>query len=295
LYIQSKENNMIYAVTGSTGAFGSLVIQRLLDFKVPASSIVALVHNQSKTAHLVNLGLETRLADYDQPSTLDRALQGVDRLLLVSGSEVGKRLRQHTNVISAAKKAGVKLLVYTSLSHADTSVSPLAPEHKGTEEFLKTSGVPFVILRNNWYTENYSTDLKQARTTGIIEAAVGTGKVASASRSDYAEAAARVLIGEGHAGRTYELAGEAWDYNALAKAASEVLGRPVVYKTVNAAQRTQSLMAAGLSQDAAGFVVALEQSIEAGSLAQAGEDLEKLLGRKPKSLTDGLKASLELT
>jgi NAD(P)H dehydrogenase (quinone) len=280
---------MKYAVTGSTGALGSLVVRHLLDQKVPSSSIIALARSQAKAAHLADLGIEIRLADYGRPSTLESALKGIDRLLLVSGSEVGKRLEQHKNVVFAAKMAGVKLLVYTSISHADTSVNPLAPEHKGTEEVIKNSGISFVILRNNWYTENYLNDVKFARTTGTIEAAAGAGKVCSASRKDYAEAAARVLIGEGHAGKIYELSGEPWDYNTLAKAASEVLGRPVVYNAVSEAQRTQSLLAAGLPKETAGFVVALDLSIEAGTLADAGGDLEKLLRRKPQSLIDTLK------
>jgi NAD(P)H dehydrogenase (quinone) len=283
---------MTYAVTGSTGALGTLVIQHLLDLGVPSSSIVALARNKAKAAKLEDLGITIRIADYEEPSSLEKALHGVDHLLLVSGSEVGKRAGQHGNVISAAKKSGVSLLVYTSITRADTSVSPLAPEHKSTEEAIRKSGLPYVILRNNWYTENYIDDVKRAGTTGTLEAAVGKGKVSSASRSDYAEAAARVLVGEGHAGKIYELAGDAWDYSQLAHAASEILGSAVAFKALSPEQRTQSLLAAGMPQGVADFVVGLDRSIEAGALAEDSADLEHLLGRKPLSLKDGLKASV---
>jgi NAD(P)H dehydrogenase (quinone) len=284
---------MKYAVTGSTGAFGSLAIRHLLSLKVPASSIVALARDESKAAGLKALGVQVRIADYGDRRSLDTALVGVDRLLLVSGSEVGKRAAQHQAVIDAAKADGVKLVVYTSLGHADTSPNPLASEHKATERALAASGLPFVILRNNWYSENYADDLRRAKESGTIAAAVGQGRVASASRSDYAEAAARVLAGEGHAGKTYELTGtKAWDYRELAATAAEILGRSVSFTNMTAEERRKSLLSAGLPEGAAAFVASLDQAIEAGSLAAVSGDLEKLLGRKPQSLKDGLRAAL---
>jgi NAD(P)H dehydrogenase (quinone) len=284
---------MTYAVTGSTGALGTLVIQHLLSLKVPSSSIVALARDEAKAAGLKSKGVLVRIAQYGNKESLEKALKGVDRLLLVSGSEVGQRAVQHQTVIEAAKTAGVKLLVYTSIGHADTSSNPLAPEHKTTEAALKASGLQYVVLRNNWYTENYADDLKYAKGSGVIAAAVGAGRVASASRTDYAEAAARVLVGEGHAGKIYELTGtKAWDYRELAATAAELLGRPVVFKNLTAAERKAGLVAAGLPEGAAGFVTSLDQAIEAGTLAAASDDLEKLLGHKPLSLKDGLKAVL---
>ncbi len=283
---------MKYGVTGATGALGSLVIQSLIDMKVPASSIIAVVRNRSKAEHLASQGVEIRIADYEQPETLEEALKGIDRLLLISGNEIGKRFRQHSNVITAAKKAGIKLLAYTSVYHADTSVSPVAQEHRETEEAIRKSGIPHVLLRNNWYTENYLDDVKLSGKTGVIEAAAGKGRVSSASRRDYAGAAAKVLAGEGHEGKIYELCGEPWDYNDLAKAASQLTGRNVVYKTVSADERTGNLLAAGLTPEIAGFVVAIDRSIEAGTLDGDSRDLENLLGRKPQSLLEGLKASL---
>lgn len=289
---------MKYAITGATGPFGTTAIRRLLDWKIPASSIIAIARSREKAATLSSWGVEVRIADYTQSDALLHALAGVDRLLLVSGSEAGKRIDQHKNVIEAAKKNGVKLVVYTSISRGDTSANPLAPEHKATEAALKASGIPFVILRNNWYTENYVNDVKQARATGIIEAAAASGKVCSATRSDYAEAAARVLSdqglsGEGHAGKTYELCGESWDYATLANVATELVGRRVVYKAVSAEERKASLLQAGLPEGVAAFVVSLDQSIAEGTLAYHSTDLEKLLGRKPKSLKEGLMESLD--
>jgi NAD(P)H dehydrogenase (quinone) len=284
---------MTYAITGATGPFGTTAIRRLLDWKIPASSIIAIARNREKTATLSSLGVEVRIADYNQSDALHQALAGVDRLLLVSGSEAGKRIDQHKNVIDAAKKNGVKLVVYTSISRADTSANPLASEHKATEAALKASGIPFVILRNNWYTENYVNDIKQARATGIIEAAAASGKVCSATRSDYAEAAARALSDQGHTGKTYELCGESWDYATLANVATELVGRRVVYKAVSAEERKSSLIQAGLPEGVAAFVTSLDQSIAEGTLSYYSTDLEKLLGRKPKSLKEGLMESLD--
>jgi len=284
---------MTYGVTGSTGALGALVIQSLLDLKIPASSIVALARDGKKADKLKAKGIDVRLADYNDKDSLIKALNKVDRLLLVSSNEVGKRAAQHLAVIQAAKEAGVKLLAYTSLTQADTSTNPLAPEHKATEAALRTSGVPFVVLRNNWYIENYSDDVRYAKDSGVIVAAAGSGRVAAAARSDYAEAAAKVLTGEHHEGKTYELTGaSAFDYTEFAKAASEVLGKPVSYKSLSPAERKKSLLAAGLPEGVADFVTSLDQAIEAGTLNVVSTELQTLLGRKPKSLKDTLKAAL---
>jgi NAD(P)H dehydrogenase (quinone) len=264
-----------------------------LNLKIPASSLVALARDEVKAAGLKALGVQVRQADYEDPVSLEKALRGVDRLLLVSSSAVGKRFAQHKAAIDAAKTAGVKLIVYTSISRATSSANPLAPEHKATEEYLSKASVPFVLLRNNWYTENYTDDVKNAKASGSIHAAVGAGKVASASRTDYAEAAARVLIGEGHAGKVYELTGEkAWDYAELAKVAGELLGRAVTFHNQSAGDRKKTLVGFGLSEGVADFVTAIDQSIEAGTLAQTSGDLAMLLGRAPLSLKEGLTAAL---
>lgn len=282
---------MTYAVTGATGAYGTLAVRHLLNLKVPAASIVAVVRNEAKAAGLKALGVDVRVAAYGDVPALTKALGGVDRLLLVSSSEVGQRAVQHQSVIDAAKAAGVKLVAYTSLSQADTSTNALAPEHKATELALRASGVPFVILRDNWYTENYANDLQHAQSSGIIAAAVGKGRVASASRTDYAEAGARVLVGEGHAGKVYELTGStAWDYAELAKTAGEVLGRTVTFVDQTPAERKNVLLSVGLPEGIADFVTALDAGIAAGTLDKVSPDLERLLGRKPLTLKEGLKA-----
>lgn len=284
---------MTYAVTGSTGALGTLAVQHLLALKTPASSIVALVRDEAKAKPLAALGVAVRRADYTDPASLEKAFKGVDRVLLISSNAVGQRFTQHQNVIHAAQAAGVKLVAYTSLAHADTSANPLAPEHKATEAALRASGLPFVILRNNWYTENYTDDVKRAQGTGVIAAAVGNGRVASATRSEYAEAAVRALIGDGHAGRVYELAGPAWSYADLAAATAAAVGRPVVFQNLTPAERRSGLLAAGLPEGVADFVTALDQGIADGTLAQTSPDLATLLGRAPLPLTEAVKTLLK--
>src|SRR5687767_13103261 len=153
---------MTIAITGATGQLGRLVVDRLKD-RVPAETIVALVRDRAKGA---DLGVPTRQADYDRPETLGPALAGVDTLLLISASEVGKRAAQHRNVIAAAKQAGVKWIVYTSILHADRSPIGLAEEHLATERELQASGIPFTLLRNGWYTENYTGSIGGALAGG---------------------------------------------------------------------------------------------------------------------------------
>lgn len=281
---------MKVAVTGSTGSFGTLAIRHLQALNKKDVSIVALARNTAKAADFTKNGIEVRQADYDVPQTLDAALAGIDRLLLVSGSDVGQRARQHGNVIHAAAKAGVGLIVYTSITNAAQSENPLAPEHKTTEELIRKSGIPFVILRNNWYTENYADTLKRARESGVIMAAAGDGRVASATRSELAEAAAKVLIGDAdaNAGKIYELCGELWDYRQLAAAVSKVTGKDTVYRPVGAAELKAAMLQTGMPEHIADFVVSLDEGIAKGTLECESGDLADLLGRKPKDLREGL-------
>ena len=212
---------MTIGITGATGHLGRLVVDELKT-KLPASDLVALVRTPAKAA---SLGITARAADYDRPETLGTALADVDTLLLISGSEVGKRATQHRNVIQAAKAAGVKRIVYTSLLHADRSPLSLAPEHDATEKELQASGIPFTLLRNGWYTENYTGSIGGALAGGAFIGSAGEGKISSASRADFAAAAAAVLTGEGHVGKTYELGGdEAWTLSDLAAELSRQTG-----------------------------------------------------------------------
>jgi NAD(P)H dehydrogenase (quinone) len=285
---------MSVVVTGATGHLGRLVVENLLDSGVPADQVVAVGRRTDVVADLRERGVQVRRADLADRGSLDEAFRGADAVLLVSGTEVGRRVAQHANAIDAAKAAGVGRIVYTSAPHADTSALVLAPEHKATEELIRSSGLPFTILRNNWYTENYLGDLEQARTTGEIVASVGDGRVASASRADYAAAAAVVLTGTGHDGAVYELSGDtAWDFADLAAAFSEIIGREVVYRSVTPAERLAGLQAAGLAEGTAQFVVALDGNIRDGLLAQATGELARLIGRPTTTLADGLRAALD--
>ena len=221
---ESELKLMKIGVTGASGQLGRLVVEQLLE-RCQATDVVAIVRDPGKAADLSGAGVEIRVADYDDRPSLDAAIAGLDKLLLISSNELGRRFAQHKNVIDAAKAAGVKQVIYTSASKATTSSLVLAPEHKATEEYLASSGLPYTVLRNNWYTENYAQSIQTARQTGTLVAAVGDGRVASASRADYAEAAAVVLVGEGHEGKVYELTGDrAWDYDELAATIAEVTG-----------------------------------------------------------------------
>jgi len=279
---------MTVAVTGATGPLGRLAIEELLRTQQP-SSVVAIARDPGKAAALSALGVQVRIASYDDPAALTEALRGVDRLLLVSGNEVGRRVVQHGNVLAAAETAGVTFLVYTSATKATTSALVLAPEHKATEELLGGSHLAHAIVRNNWYTENYAVQLETARQTGTVVAAVGEGRVASASRADYASGAVAALLGEGHAGRVYELSGDvAWDYEELAATIGRVLGRPVSYRSVDADTLVAELTAAGVDQGSAGFVAALDTNIADGLLAETSGELAALIGRPTTPLYDGL-------
>lgn len=267
------------AVTGATGQLGRLVINALLK-KVPASEIIAAVRNPEKASDLAALGLQVRKADYSQPATLDAAFQGVDKLLLISSSEVGQRVAQHTAVINAAKHAGVKLLAYTSLLHADKSVLGLGEEHRATEALLRESGLPVVLLRNGWYTENYAASIAPALAHGAFIGAVGNGRIASAAREDYAQAAAAVLTQEGQAGKVYELAGD--DSYTLAEFSAEIArqsGKPVVYQDLSEADFKQALISAGLPEGFASMLADSDAGAAQGGLFDDSHTLSKLIGR----------------
>ncbi len=284
---------MKIAVTGATGRLGRLVIQDLLE-KLPAEDIVAVVRNEAKAVDLAGAGVQVRVADYDDQAALHKALAGVDRLLLISSSEVGRRFPQHKNVIDAAKDDGVKQVVYTSAPNATTSALILAPEHKATEEYLAASGLTYTILRHGWYTENYAQTIETAKQTGKVVAAAGQGRVASATRADYAAGAAAVLLGEGHEDKVYECSGDyAWDYDELAGAISDIIGKPVVYEPVNVPTMMGILKGAGVDEGTAGFITALDANTAEGLLAGCTGELSRLIGRPTTPLKEGLKIAME--
>ena len=286
----AKGSPMSIVVTGATGQLGQLIVEHLINRGVAPAEITAVGRNTARLADLAATGVATAVVDYSDPASLAAAFAGADLLMLVSGSEVGQRVAQHTNAITAAVAAGVGRIVYTSAPKADTSALILAPEHKATEEALRASGVGFTILRNGWYTENYAATVQQARETGVYLTSAGDGRVASASRTDYAEAAAVVLTTPGHENTVYELAGDvAWTGTEMAEALTEVVGRPVVFTTVSAEEHTAILTGAGLDGGTVGFVVALDGNTRDGLLAGGSSDLATLIGRPTTPLLDGLR------
>jgi len=283
---------MKIAVTGATGHLGQLAIMGLVE-KHPANDIIAVVRDAKKAGELAARGVDVRVANYEDPDALQKALAGVDSLLLVSSSEVGKRFVQHRNAIDAAKATGVRRIVYTSAPKATTSTLILAPEHKATEEYIAQSGMTYTIVRNNWYTENYTQLIETARNTGVVVAAAGKGRVASASRADFAAGAVAVLLGQGHDGKIYEFGGDyAWNYDELAAAIGGIIGKPVAYKPVDAQSLIGILKGVGLDEGTAGFVAALDSNIADGVLAEVTGQLSELIRRPTTPLKVGLKNAL---
>jgi NAD(P)H dehydrogenase (quinone) len=284
---------MTIVVTGATGHLGRLAVDHLLARGIPATDIVAAGRNAERLAAIEATvpGVRTAVIDFGSPATLDEAFAGADALVLVSASEPGQRVAQHANAIEAAKRAGIGRVVYTSAPQATTSALVLAPEHKATEELLAASGLATTILRNNWYHENYGSALAQAAETGVYLTSTGSGRVASASRSDYGEAIAVVLTTPGHEGAVYELSGDvAWTGDDFAEAATAVLGRPVTYRSVSPEEHLAILAGAGLDAGTAGFVVALDGNIRDGLLSETSGDLGRLIGHPTTPLVEGLRA-----
>lgn len=279
-------------ITGANGQLGSLVIDTLLK-SVPASQIVAAVRTPAKAAALAARGVEVREADYERPETLRTAFAGASKLLLISSSEVGKRTPQHQAVIEAAQAAGVQLLAYTSLLHADTSPLPLAAEHLATEQLIQASGLPAVILRNGWYTENYLASVPTALQYGALLGSAGEGRIASATRADYAAAAAAVLLADNQAGRVYELAGDAsYTLTELAAAITQASGTPVKYQDLPPAEFKGVLLGAGLPEGLAALLAESDEGASRGGLFDDGHQLSTLIGRPSTDLATALGAAL---
>ncbi|MFB5744553.1 SDR family oxidoreductase [Cedecea sp. S5-13] len=280
------------AITGASGQLGRLVIEDLLK-TVKAEEIVAVVRNPAKVEDFARRGVQVRAADYGDVSALAKAFSGVEKVLLISSSEVGQRAVQHSNIIAAAKQAGVKLIAYTSLLHADKSPLALAEEHIVTEQQLKESGVAFVLLRNGWYTENYLASVPPAIQHGVFIGSAGEGKIASATRADYAAAAAKVLTLDNQAGKVYELAGDhGWTLTELAAEVSLQSGKPVVYQNLDEADFKAALQGAGLPEGFAALLANSDAGAEKGGLFDDGHQLSKLIGRPTTSLSDSVKSAL---
>lgn len=281
------------AITGATGQLGRLVIEGLLK-KVPAAQIVAVVRDPAKAADFAARGVQVRQADYSQPATLGAAFAGVDKLLLISSSEVGRRVVQHQAVITAAKAAGVGLLAYTSILHADRSPLALAVEHRATEAALVASGIPHVLLRNGWYVENYTVGVGAALQHQAVLGSAGAGRISSASRADYADAAVAVLTAvEPQAGRRYELAGGS--AFTLAEFAAEIArqsGSALVYKDLPEADYKAALLGAGLPEPLAGLLAESDVGASQGALFADDPALERLIGRPATDLREAVRQAL---
>lgn len=281
--------NITIGVTGATGQLGQKVIAQLKNL-ISAEQIVALVRNPDKATGL-NVVLKT--FDYTNLTQIEEGLQGIDRLLLISSSEIGQRATQHKNVIDGAKTAGVKFIVYTSLLHADTTSLDLAPEHLATEAALKESGIPHTILRNGWYTENYTGSVPGWVNGGAVTGSADDGKISSASREDYALAAAKVITGEGHEGKVYELAGDdAYTLSELAAELSKQTGKNIPYNNISEAAYKTALESWGIPDWLAGAIAGWDVAVAKGELFDNSKTLSELIGRPTTSLAKSLSETL---
>lgn len=283
---------MKIAITGATGQLGQLVIQALLK-TVSATQIVALVRNQSKAESFAKQGIELRHFDYDTPETLVPALTGIDKLLLISANEIGRRTPQHKAVIEAAKQANVPYIAYTSLLHADTSPLGLAQEHRETEVLIQASGLNYTFLRNNWYSDNYLTGIAQIVESGVVYGASQDGKISSASRADYAEATAKVLSSTGHDHKIYELAGsESFTKADLAQFISLASGKDVIYQNLTAEELSQGLTQAGLPAELVHVIVDADIQTAKGAMFSDSQELENLIGHPSTTILAQIRTAL---
>ena len=283
---------MSIVVTGATGHLGRHVVEQLLE-KVPADQITAVVRTPEKAADFAERGVKIVVADYNTPETFDTVFATGDKVLLISGNEFEKgRVGQHKVVIEAAKAAGVALLAYTSAP--GPLAAALADDHRGTEEALLASGVPYALLRNGWYNENYTENLAPVLEHSAVVAAAGDGRVSAASRADYAAAAVAVLTGEGHENQTYELGGdEAWSFAEYAAELSRQTGKEIAYNNVPAETLIGILTGAGLPEPFAAILAGVDASIEKGELVIATGDLSRLSGRPTTPISESIALALK--
>ncbi|GGH96016.1 SDR family oxidoreductase [Arthrobacter liuii] len=283
---------MSIVVTGATGQLGRHVIEALLERGAPAGDIVAAGRSVEKLADFAARGVQVQPMDYADAGSVAAALEGARRVLLISGSEVGQRVEQHRTVIDAAKAAGVELLAYTSIANADSTGMKLADEHKATEALLRDSGVPFVLLRNGWYLENYTEQLPGTLAQGAVAGSAGEGKVSAAARADYAHAAAAVLVADDHAGKVYELGGDdAFSMADLASEISEATGKAISYNNLPAEEYVGLLTGVGVPEAFAEILADSDLGIARGDLLVGTGDLQRLIGRPTTSLGQAVRAA----
>ena len=280
---------MNFVITGATGQLGRLVVEALLRRNVAADQIIATGRGTSRIIDLADRGVLVRRIDYDDPGSMRDLFAGASRVLLVSGSEFGRRVDQHRNVIDAAKNSGVGLLAYTSIANAGRSGIALAADHQATEKALDESGLPFTLLRNGWYLENYTAQVADYLEHGVVLGSAGDGKVSAATRADYAEAAAAVLVSGDHTGKIYEFGGdEAFGYADLAGAVAQAAGRPIRYRDLRFDEYVGALVGAGLPDAYAAALADSDLGIARGELLVSTGDLSRLIGRPTTSMPDAI-------
>jgi len=276
-------------VTGATGKLGALIVQHLVA-KLPPGSVVAAGRNTTRAP----AGTELRRLDYNEPASIDAALAGITRVVLVSGSEVGKRVPQHQNVIDAAARAGVELLAYTSILKANANPFLLATEHRATEDLLAASKVPHILLRNGWYSENYTGNAALAIQFGVIQTAAGNARFSTAPRDDYAAGAAALILRDGHKpGQVYELAGSSsFNRQEFAALLSRKSGKPVVVQNLTEDEYIAALKQAGLPEPIARVLADSDAKSAAGWLFDDSRTLEHAIGRPTVPMEQTLDAVL---
>ena len=283
---------MSIVVTGATGQLGRHVLEALLERGVPAEEIVAAGRSVGRLSDFAERGVRVQPMDYADAGSVAATLKGARRVLLISGSEVGQRVQQHRTVIEAAKAEGVELLAYTSIANADTTAMLLAEEHKATEALLRGSGVPFVLLRNGWYLENYTEQLPGTLAQGAVAGSAGEGKVSAAARVDYAHAAAAVLVADGQAGKVYELGGD--DAFSMADVAAEIsaaTGETITYNDLPAHEYVGVLTGVGVPGAFAEILADSDLGIARGDLLVSTGDLGRLIGRPTTSLAQAVRSA----
>ncbi|MET4096359.1 SDR family oxidoreductase [Arthrobacter sp. UYCu712] len=284
---------MTLVITGATGQLGRLVVEALLESNVPADQIVAAGRNTAKLADLADRGVQVRPIDFDDPELLRKAFAGAEKVLLISGTDVGQRVEQHRKAIEAAKEAGVGLIAYTSIANAGRAEMQLAAEHQGTEKALQDSGLPFTLLRNSWYLENYTAQLANFLEHGAVLGSAGGGRVSAATRADYAQAAAAVLLLEDQAGKVYELGGdEPFTLSELAAEVAAAADRSVQYQDLPAEKYTEVLVGAGMPEGYAAILADSDLGIARGELLVTSGDLSTLIGRPSTPMREAVRTAI---